>query len=204
VEAFDLGIATEGDALGHIGADFCADTRPLGLTVAAEHQTAFSTNAGLEWVMPTAIGLFVANKYLGTLLQEAAKDHYPLLKAAVLRLVRRTTGKEREVTLSVISSSAAKVTNSEPATLTVWVALRGSRRAVFRFDHQLSSAALALATEGLFGLLEAHAAGGTADFLSQAPSFLQSSWAPVVLRFDPHECRWRAWSIDRQGRVAPV
>jgi hypothetical protein len=203
-EDFDIGIVTEGEALGVIGSEFCAEARDLGLAVAAEHQAAFSVKAGLEWVIPTAVCLFVANKYLGTLLQEAAKDHYPTLKNAVLRLVRRTTGTTREIKLAVISSSAEKVRERDPATLTVWIVLRDSRRAVFRFDHELPAETLALATDALFRLLEAHASGGSKDFLSQAPTFLASSWAPVVLRFDADKSRWQAWSIDRTGQVFPV
>lgn len=108
VDDFDIGVATEGDALGQIGADFDAEAKALGLVVATEHQAAPSIVAGIEWVMPTAIALFLGNKYLGTLLQEAAKDHYPLLKSAILKLVRRTTGKDREVTMRVVTTSAAK------------------------------------------------------------------------------------------------
>lgn len=201
---FDIGIATEGDALGGIGRDFCEDARQLGLAVAAEHRPSFSVYAGLEWVIPTAMSVFVANKYFGTLLQEAAKDHYPRLKAAVLRLARRTTGTTREIGLPVLSSSAAKMPERDPATLTIWIILRDSRRAVFRFDHRLDSEALALATENLFRLLEEHATGDTTDFLSRAPTLLAAPWAPVVLRFEPEGNRWQAWTIDRQGHVAPV
>jgi hypothetical protein len=201
---FDIGIATEGDALGGIGRDFCEDARQLDLAVASEHKPTFSVKAGLNWVIPTAVGLFLANEYLGTLLQEAAKDHYPKLKAAVLRLARRTTGTDRKIRLTVLSSSAAKVAERDPATLTVWIVLRDSRRAVFRFDHRLEPDALTLATESLFRLLEEHAAGDPTDFLSQAPTFLAASWAPVVLRFQPEKCRWEAWTIDRHRHVAPV
>jgi len=204
MDDFDLGIATEGSDLGAIGADFCTDTRRLGIVVAAEHEPEFSIKAGIEWLMPTAIALYIANKYLGTLLQEAAKDHYPHLKAAVLRLVRRTTGRDRELTLKVLSSSPAKVSGADPATFTVWVALNGSRRAVFRFDHQIQPEDLALATDSLFRLLEAHAGGGETDFLSKAPTFSESSWAPVICRFDAELGRWQAWTIDRQGNTTPV
>mgnify|MGYP000667799363 CR=1 FL=1 len=166
--------------------------------------SAFAANAFHAWGYDSKGQVTSANKYLGTLLQEAAKDHYPHLKAAVLRLVRRTTGRDRELTLKVLSSSPAKVSGADPATFTVWVALNGSRRAVFRFDHQIQPEDLALATDSLFRLLEAHAGGGETDFLSKAPTFSESSWAPVICRFDAELGRWQAWTIDRQGNTTPV
>jgi hypothetical protein len=88
----------------------------------------------------------------------------------------------------------------------VWFALRDSRKAVFRFDHALTPDALAASVDGLFDLVMAHAAnGGKEDVLSRAPSFMsQSAWAPVVMRFDGETNRWRSWTLDRHGQVAPV
>jgi hypothetical protein len=203
VDDFDIAIVTEGEQLESIAADFSIEARRLGLIVTTETQPTGGIRAGLEWVMPTAVALFLANKYLGTLLQEAAKDHCPRLKAALLRLVRRTTGRTREVWVRVVTTSSAKVHDSEPATLSIWVGLRDARKAVFRFDHTLSPEALASAVQGLFDLLVAHERGDESrDFLSRASSFMPHSWAPVVMRFDTDENRWRSWVINRGDNVA--
>lgn len=205
MDEFDIGIGTEGEPLALIAADFAADARSLGLSVRSETRPSGGVYASLEWVMPTAVALFLANRYLGTLLEEAAKDHYPLLKAAFGKLVRRTTGKTREVSFVFVTTSSAKVREADPATLSIWVSLRDSRKAVFRFDHSLSPEAMESAVEQLFALLVAY--GRDADgihFLHHAPSLVSAStWAPVVLRFDAEHGQWRVWTLDRKGNAAP-
>jgi hypothetical protein len=205
MDDFDIGIGTEGEHLALIAADFSAEAHSLGLVVRSETRPSGGVKASLEWVMPTAVALFLANRYLGTLLEEAAKDHYPLLKAAFRRLVRRTTGKEREVFLTVVTTSSAKVREAEPATLSVWVSLRDSRKAVFRFDHSLAPEALESAVEQLFHLLVAYARDAEGiHFLNRAPSLISTSaWAPVIIRFDSDQNQWRVWILDRKGDAAP-
>lgn len=205
VNDFDIGIGTEGEQLALIGDDFAAEVRTLGLDVRSEARPSGELRASLEWVMPTAVALFFANRYLGTLLEEAAKDHYPLLKAAFRRLVRRTTGKEREISLIVVTTSSAKVREADPVTLSVWISLRDSRKAVFRFDHALSPGAQELAVEQLFDLVMEYARDTDGlHFLDHAPSLVSASaWAPVVVRFDTEQNRWRVWILDRKGNAAP-
>ncbi len=198
----DIGISAEGEHLAAIADDFCRDVRSLGINVAAEARPRGSIKASLDWVIPTAVALFIANKYLGTLVQEAAKDHYPKLKAAFLKLARRTTGTAREVRLTVVTSSSAKLSDVDPVVLSVWIQLHDSRRAVFRFDHTLSSAEVGSAVDALFELLRAHVRNDQQDdLLGRAPSAMpMSPSTPVVMRFDSEIGRWRCWVLDRHGR----
>lgn len=205
MDDFDIGIGTEGEQLALIAEDFSNEVRNLGLNVRSETRPSGELRASLEWVMPTAVALFLVNRYLGTLLEEAAKDHYPLLKAAFRRLVRRTTGKEREVTIRVVTSSSAKVREADPATLSLWVPLRDSRKAVFRFDHSLPPEALESAVEELFDVILAYSRDAeSVHLLARAPSLISGTdWAPVVMRFDVEQNRWRTWIVDRKGDAAP-
>ncbi|HVZ16616.1 MAG TPA: hypothetical protein VG897_05845 [Terriglobales bacterium] len=61
--------------------------------------------AGLEWLMETAIAVYVVRPYFDSMLSELGKDHYNILKRAVLKLYEKmsamriarvaTTGKVR-------------------------------------------------------------------------------------------------------------
>ena len=201
----DIGISTEGSRLSAIADEFANEVADFGLQVAAEKREDYSTKASLDWVLPTAVAVWLTNKYVGTLLQEAAKDHYPKLRKAILRLARRTTGRDREVKLTVIASSPAKVTDPEPAVLSVWITLPDSRAVVFRFDHSLSPDELASAVGELFALVLAHSQSETTDsVLTRAPSALPGSRSvPVVMRFNPATGNWQSWVFDTEGRGKP-
>lgn len=204
VDDQDIYVSATGDALADIATEFAAEARRSGARVHLEEKHQSGVYAGLEWVVPTAIAVFLANQYVGTLLQEAAKDHYPTLKAAFRRLVRRTTGQDREVSIKIVSAGAAKVRDADPATLSLWVALGDSRRIVFRFDHELSPQALDAATDELFALLLSYAPDDDAHLLARAPALVPNApWAPVVLRFDETRNAWRPWILGPSGQAEP-
>jgi hypothetical protein len=160
-----------------------------------------SMMAGLEWLLPTAVVVWLTNKYVGTLLQEAAKDHYPKLQAAVLRLVRRTTGRDRQVKLTVIASSPEKITEPDPAALSVWIPRQGSPNVIFRFDQDLSVDVLGTAVEELFAVILAHAKSGV---LSREPSAVPGSRStPTVMRFNTVRGQWESWVFDDEGHATP-
>jgi hypothetical protein len=46
----------------------------------------------LEWLVPTGVILFVASKYIGAILSEAGKEHYPIVRDAVVRALTRLRG----------------------------------------------------------------------------------------------------------------
>jgi hypothetical protein len=48
--------------------------------------------AGMEWVVPTAIVVYVGKAYFESFLKEVGKDHYAILKKAVIKLSSKFTG----------------------------------------------------------------------------------------------------------------
>ena len=74
--------------------DFVRDLDGSGVSI--EHrEEELGPFAGMEWLLPTAISVFIAEKYFGTIIQELAKEHYPIIKRALGHLVARTTGSDR-------------------------------------------------------------------------------------------------------------
>jgi hypothetical protein len=45
--------------------------------------------AGIDWLMPTAIMLFISRAYFDAIFSEMGKDHYKILKRAIKALLRR-------------------------------------------------------------------------------------------------------------------
>ena len=166
--------------------------RSCGLTVVTEaHEE--TPQASLEWVLPTAIVVFLTQKYVGTLVQEAAKEHYPAIKRALARLVRRTTGPSREVRLEIVSSSPAKHPGGEIPVLSVYTQLRSGRRVKFLFENPLQDAEVEGALDLLISLLVEHQTGLGADTLSQAECESPGrSWVPVIIRFNSITGSWEA------------
>lgn len=150
--------------------------------------------AGIEWLLPTAIVVYLTQRYLGTLLQEAAKEHYPTIKSTLARLVRRTTGAGREIRLRAVASSPNKIESSEPIVLSVYVELRSGRKAKFCFEHSLDDTDIKVAVEAFLELILQHQGNAPGDDLTQAEaSTPPSRWAPMIVRFDPATGTWSVW-----------
>lgn len=48
-------------------------------------------NAGVEWLLPTAVVIFIGKAYFDAFLKEAGKDHYHVLKKALQKLTSKLT-----------------------------------------------------------------------------------------------------------------
>ena len=73
-----------------------------------------SMYAAHEWAIPTAVVVYLIKPYFETLLKEAAKDHYPILKKAIANLAFRS---KNEINMSIIASNEGKVDRDNPFTL---------------------------------------------------------------------------------------
>jgi hypothetical protein len=67
-----------------------AETPGLKLISEARPQQVF---AGIEWLLPTAVVLYITKAYFESFLKEMGKDHYVLLKSAIQKLGRNFLGK---------------------------------------------------------------------------------------------------------------
>jgi len=66
-------------------ADAVEDLEAAGLGCSVEHQD-LGPQAFVEWLFPTAVLIWVGEKYFGAMLAEAGKDHYQILKRGLGRL----------------------------------------------------------------------------------------------------------------------
>lgn len=162
--------------------DVVGDLRSAGFDVET-HKRENQPFASLEWLVPTAITL-VITQYASGLVREAAKEHYPVLKRALLRLVGRTTGPEVETPLSRVSTSGKDITGEPPVVFSVLTTLRDEKRVRFMFTHDLDADQHEAAVSDLLGAIDRYASGAPDDpITAQIPA--EGTWPKndLVLRY---------------------
>ena len=68
--------------------------------------------AGLQWLIPTAVVVFLGKSYFDGFLKEAGKDHYNLLKTATHKLTTEYIGPSARK--AILFFTKGKATSSEP------------------------------------------------------------------------------------------
>lgn len=75
--------------------------------------------AGLEWLVPTAVVIFLGKAYFDAFLKEAGKDHYHLLKSGISSLWRTLVSRDRKVNLRLLKSGGKVVEGKYSLALSV-------------------------------------------------------------------------------------
>jgi len=75
-------------------ADFGRELTADDLDVRVESRPDPGAYAGVEWLLPTAVVVFLGRSYFDAFLKEAGKDHYHLLKKALLKVSAKFFGKD--------------------------------------------------------------------------------------------------------------
>lgn len=70
-------------------AEFSRDLSAEGLDVRIESRPDPGAYAGIEWLLPTAVVVFLGRSYFDAFLKEAGKDHYQLLRKALMKVSKR-------------------------------------------------------------------------------------------------------------------
>jgi hypothetical protein len=73
----------------------------LELAIEVRPSTVF---AGVQWLLPTAVIIYIARSYFDGYLKEAGKEHYHLLKNAIASLWSSFSGRDRAVRVELIGT----------------------------------------------------------------------------------------------------
>ncbi|MEQ8797984.1 MAG: hypothetical protein RJQ08_07240 [Salinisphaeraceae bacterium] len=73
--------------------EFAGEISHPNLEYLEDAQSEFGPYAGLEWLLPTAVVLYIGRPYFKAFLTEAGKDHYQILRTAVVKLSQKYIGK---------------------------------------------------------------------------------------------------------------
>ncbi len=86
--------------------------------------------AGLEWLIPTAVIIFIGKSYFDAFLKEMGKDHYHVLKAGLKALRTKVLGPSAPK-VSVVSSSG-KISAARQYSLTFSIMAEADERLRFK------------------------------------------------------------------------
>ncbi|HEY1940161.1 MAG TPA: hypothetical protein VGJ33_19700 [Candidatus Angelobacter sp.] len=91
---------------------FSSDVEAPNLSLLVESRPVPGPFAALEWLIPTAVVVYIAKSYFESFLKEMGKDHYVLLKGALKNLGIGFLGKNAPQ-IRLISTPAGKVLESK-------------------------------------------------------------------------------------------
>lgn len=74
-----------------------ADLQKAGVSCTFRYRVP-QPQAFLDWLIPTAAVIWFLDKYFGTMLGEAAKDHYKFFKVGLQKIYDKTLGPQKSVT----------------------------------------------------------------------------------------------------------
>lgn len=140
--------------------------------------------AGLEWLIPTAVIIYIGKSYFDGFLKEMGKDHYNLLKAGFKVLREKLLGPTTPQ-MAVVSSAGKKSPN-QPYSLVYSIMAEGNGNLRFKLliQREVSEHEYDKILDTFLGFLEAyHSHAPEAEFVAnlEAP---RASGGIVLLAFN--------------------
>lgn len=132
-----------------------------GLTVVAEPRPSPGPQAGIHWLIPTAMFVYVSKSYFDGFLKEAGKEHYHLLKAAIGSFWPSFFGENRAIRAQLVGSQG-KVHANQKYSITISIVAEADSGLQFKllFEDDCSSEELNLAVANFLRFLEKYHEGG--------------------------------------------
>jgi hypothetical protein len=187
---FDVAVSCAEYVPDDIAKEFIEKVRRAGLEVKVGKRGK-ETYASYEWLIPAAIVIFIGQKYFGSMLQEAGKDHYAAIKGSLRRLLSRTIGPDREIKTQYVASSPGKVSKTEAPNLSVSSTMRDGRLVKFVFENVSDPESVEKCLETMLSLLEQHHAKSPNDCLEQeVAEAARRPGQEVVMRFNTENSEW--------------
>ena len=181
----DLYVSLAADIPDEVASDLVEEAKGCGFHAVLERREP-EFFAVMEWLIPSAVMLFLGRKFIDTFAEEAAKDIYPIVKAALIRVIRRTSGPGRVVKSSYISSAPYKVPPGPVTALTVLIVGSGGFQVRFRFPADLPESDHTIALEGLLAI-----ARQIQSIPFEAPTGDSPRPPTIVLTFDSAAAAWK-------------
>jgi hypothetical protein len=181
---------------------FRADVETDGLDFQLIERPSAGMYAGVQWMLPTAVILFVTRSYFDSFLKEMGKDHYQAFKKGV--------GKLRElmglVKVTVFTSSPNKAPQGQRYSLVFSIYFEGPDGSTFKFlvPNEGEEAEKERAMEAFAQFLQTYYGGALAP---EDIQFLQDGSPPSGTRlvaFNPRTSRIEAISARTEKFASDV
>lgn len=134
--------------------DFSTSVNQQGLKLLVEPREDKGPFAGIEWILPTTVLLFIAKSYFDPFLREMGKDHYHLLKQAINGL-RSKVFRKIEPKVKIVSSTG-KVSDGEKFSIvfSIMADAGGGKRIKFLFQNSASEEEYIKIVDGIMSFLK--------------------------------------------------
>jgi hypothetical protein len=96
----------------------------------------FRPFATVEWLLPTAVAVFVTKAYFDAFLKEMGKDHYNLLKKGILSVWNRLFRKDSEPRMVLIGTEGKTKSTKYSLAFSVWSELNTEYNVKFLFEDR--------------------------------------------------------------------
>lgn len=131
-------ISYEEDIPEEIPKSIIEEVQHQDLNLVAEAREKSGPFAGMEWLLPTAIVIFITRSYFDAFLKEMGKDHYNLLKKGILSVWGKLFSDSREINLvSVGTSGKIKKGNPYSLAFSIWSDFNNEYKVKFLFEDNL-------------------------------------------------------------------
>ena len=150
-------------AISHVGSipeevfsDFLKAISTEGLRLDIESREDGEIYAGFEWLIPTAVIIYIGKSYFDGFLKEMGKDHYNLLKAG-LKVLREKLLGPAAPQMTVVSS-AGKTTSNQPYSFVYSIMAEGNGGLRFKLllQREVSELEYDEILNAFLGFLEAY------------------------------------------------
>lgn len=128
--------------------EFVTTVSTSGLSLSVEREEEVPIQAGLEWLIPTALVVFLAKPYFQSFLSEMGKDHYNLLKKALKKVANRLLNRSGPK-IRVVSKGKAKSSGEYSLAFSIYVDVSEKLNLKLLFPAELGE-------EGVHEIVEAY------------------------------------------------
>lgn len=142
--------------------------------------------AGTEWLMLTAIAIYVTKPYFEAFLKEMGKDHYNLLKKGILSVWNKLFDKNRQIRLLLVGTEGKiKSGNKYSLGFSVWSEMNDGHKVKFLFEDELTEDEFEKNVSLILQLLQAiHLAEGRLDDCLIMDKDVRHSGRTILIAFD--------------------
>lgn len=141
---------------------------------------------GIEWLMPTAVMLYIAKSYFDTFLKEAGKDHYALVKRGLSALWLAYLSPKKQVTIQLVGSRGKLDRDQRYShVFSIYTpTLDGVDRIKFLFDETCEDDAFDAYVHAILTALDEYFANTSSSVLYRAIKESGGRTPPFVVRFN--------------------
>jgi hypothetical protein len=159
------------------------------LNLRVESHPAPGPRAGLEWLLPTAVVVFLGKAYFDAFLKEAGKDHYHLLKSGLSWLWRSLVSKDRRVNLQRVTAGGKVVDDKYSLALSVMAEANDGYRFKLLVDDSVGEEQFNTVIGLFLDLLEAYHANRLEAATAKALSEGRIVARTILIAYDAEQRR---------------